>query len=473
MVKKSFLKNVLLLVGGTTLAQVISILASPILTRLYTPLEYGVFALFTSVCAIFAIISSLTLEQAISLPHSNNTASGLFKLAVIILICVVTIVLVLTSIAHFGNWDSVRTKFSDSVLLIPIVVFFTGLFMISSFWAIRHNHYENISKAKVVQVLTQVAGQILLSIQTGTGLIFGYMIGIVSSSSYLLLLNRKFNKISRVSWLRVYASLRRYRRFPIFSTWEVLFNALSLHSAPIIFALFMGSANAGFFALSFRIMSLPVSIIGTAVGHGLYGKAADLKSKSFASALLEKIVVNLFNLALVGFIPIFLFAPDLFSFAFGAGWEMSGIIAQWIAIWVVFQLVASPLSAMFPIYEQQVQGLVWQFLLVVSRLGALYLAYLKQDFMLAVALYCCVSAVAYLILLLWVALLVEISIVRLFSKLIFVTTKLLMAFAPLFYMKFNPGTSPVLASIMCLTVVALLATIYRKEVKKYVLVFVK
>lgn len=465
MAKSRLLKNVVLLVGGTTLAQLISILASPILTRLYTPEEYGLFALFTSICAIFAIVSSLTLEQAISLPRSNNTASALFKLATITLIFLVVIVVIIVAAAYVENWYSLKSKLNNAMFLIPVVVFFTGLFMISNFWAIRNDNYGKISQARVIQVLIQVVGQILLSIYSGAGLILGYAVGIVFSSSFLLIVNIKLKRLVRVTWVRVFASLRRYRRFPIFSTWEVLFNAISLHSAPIIFALFIGSTSAGLFALSFRIMSLPVSVIGTAVGHGLYGKAVELKNKSFASSLLEKTVVNLFKLAVVAFMPIFLFGPELFSFIFGENWERSGVVAQWIAVWVVFQLVASPLSAIFPIYEQQVQGLIWQVLLVVSRLGVLYIAYLDQSFMLAIILYCSVSAVAYLILLIWVSLLVDISIVRLFSKLGLVMLRMLIGYSPLFFLKFHSEPSQLFAVLMCLLTMVSLVTMYLNEVK--------
>jgi len=43
--KSEFAKNVLTLMTGTTIAQAIPIAISPILTRIYTPEDFGVFAL--------------------------------------------------------------------------------------------------------------------------------------------------------------------------------------------------------------------------------------------------------------------------------------------------------------------------------------------------------------------------------------------------------------------------------------------
>ncbi len=465
MPKTSLLRNVFLLVGGTTLAQLISILASPILTRLYTPEEYGVFALFTSVCAVFAIISSLTLEQAISLPRSNRTASSLYKLANIILIFIVSVVSLFVLAVYFEDCFSVKDKLKETMFFIPVVVFSTGLFMINNFWAIRHNKYGSISQAKIIQTLVQVSSQIFFSFGSGMGLIHGYVLGVLFSSSFLIVANKRLNNVVRVTWIKILASLKRYRRFPIFSTWEVLFNAVSLHSAPVIFALFMGSASAGLFALSFRIMSLPVSVIGTAVAHGLYGKALELKDKSFASSLLEKTVLNLFKLALFFFAPFFLFGPEIFSFVFGANWEQSGVVAQWITIWVVFQLVSSPLSAIFPIYEQQVQGLCWQVILVFSRLAALYFGFIAQDFMLAIALYCIVSALAYVLLLIWVSLLVDMSISGVFYKLTLIIYRIAVGYTPLFFLKTYNEPSVTLVVFMVLLSIFLLVVLYQKDAK--------
>ena len=176
MAKNSLLKNVFLLVGGTTMAQLVSVMASPILTRLYSPEEYGTFSLFTSICAIFTIISCLTLEQAIALPKSCITASALYRLALAALVIVVSIVCVVVVGAYTGDWFAIKDKLNTSMLLIPAAVCFTGLFMINNFWAIRNDKYNNISKAKVAKVIVKVSSQLVLSVFSSLGLLWGYSV---------------------------------------------------------------------------------------------------------------------------------------------------------------------------------------------------------------------------------------------------------------------------------------------------------
>jgi len=66
--KSDFKKNVLTLMAGTTIAQAIPIAISPILTRLYTPEEFGLFALFLAIVSIFGVVATMRYEMAIVQP---------------------------------------------------------------------------------------------------------------------------------------------------------------------------------------------------------------------------------------------------------------------------------------------------------------------------------------------------------------------------------------------------------------------
>jgi O-antigen/teichoic acid export membrane protein len=66
----SFTTDVLKLVTGTTFAQAVTILASPLLTRLYGPEAFGFLALFTSITSIIGVIACMPL--AISRSYSRR-----------------------------------------------------------------------------------------------------------------------------------------------------------------------------------------------------------------------------------------------------------------------------------------------------------------------------------------------------------------------------------------------------------------
>jgi len=73
-------KSVLALVGGTTLAQALSFLFSPIQTRLFSPEVFGELSVFTSITGIVGIIICLRYELAIVLPKDDDEGFALLLL---------------------------------------------------------------------------------------------------------------------------------------------------------------------------------------------------------------------------------------------------------------------------------------------------------------------------------------------------------------------------------------------------------
>ena len=78
--KSEFTRNVLTLMTGTTIAQAIPIAISPILTRLYTPKDFGVLALFVAITSIFGSIANGRYELAIMLPKKDEDAVNILAL---------------------------------------------------------------------------------------------------------------------------------------------------------------------------------------------------------------------------------------------------------------------------------------------------------------------------------------------------------------------------------------------------------
>ena len=77
-----FLKNVSKLALGTGIAQLITILISPVLTRLFLPEQYGIFALYVSLITILSVFSTCRYEFAIVLPKSKRRAEELYFLSI-------------------------------------------------------------------------------------------------------------------------------------------------------------------------------------------------------------------------------------------------------------------------------------------------------------------------------------------------------------------------------------------------------
>ena len=79
--KNQFLKNVLTIFSGTTIAQIINFSAIIILQRyFYSPEEYAPFRLFFEFAAVFSSVAALRLESGLILEREDNRALSLLRI---------------------------------------------------------------------------------------------------------------------------------------------------------------------------------------------------------------------------------------------------------------------------------------------------------------------------------------------------------------------------------------------------------
>ncbi|MEA3314866.1 MAG: oligosaccharide flippase family protein, partial [Campylobacterota bacterium] len=150
--KSEFSRNVLTLMTGTTIAQAIPIAISPILTRIYTPEDFGVFALFIAITAIFGSIANGRYELAIMLPKKDEDAINIFALGFIItsIISLALLVLVVLFNDYFTKLLN-NDEISVWLYFVPIAVFFTGLWNILNYFNNRKKQYKDIAKATIIK----------------------------------------------------------------------------------------------------------------------------------------------------------------------------------------------------------------------------------------------------------------------------------------------------------------------------------
>src|SRR5438445_11064066 len=103
-----FSKDSATLISGTAVAQAISILAVPILARIYHPEDYGVLGLYMSIAAVIGVFSTLQYSTAILLPADEADADALVALcfvatAFLSMVCLVIVAALGESIARLLN----------------------------------------------------------------------------------------------------------------------------------------------------------------------------------------------------------------------------------------------------------------------------------------------------------------------------------------------------------------------------------
>jgi len=397
-----FAHNVAVLAGGTGGAQLLMIMAAPLLTRLYSPEDFGLLAVFSGLLGVCSVVASLSYELAIPLPESEGEATHIAILSLLAVLC--TSALTLSIVLCFGSnlAGLLDVPALDQYFwLLPVGMMFAGVYKVFNYVGIRAKRFPLIARTliwqKVSTLLIQVAG-----FKFGGGaLLFGNTLGRGMGSVSLGRVAFRQARNVHWSWRGVRDSAVRYREFPIYSTWSGLFNAAGQQLPPLMFATFFGVGAAGLYALAQRVLALPMAVVGKAIGDVFFADAAQAYREDSLGSLVHRTHTILSQIGMPPALVLMIVAPQIFALVFGPEWAEAGEFARWMAPWLYMVFVTSPLSNLFSVMNKQRQGLVFQSLLFLSRICAIAAGAWYGNLLAAVILFASASAICRIGLLVW------------------------------------------------------------------------
>lgn len=397
--KSEFSRNVLTLMTGTTIAQGIPIAISPILTRIYTPEDFGVFALFVAMASIFGSIASGRYELAIMLPKKDEDALNIVALGFMI-ISAISLILVLV-VVLFNDYFTKLIKSEEMSLwlyFVPVAVFFIGLFNLLSYFNIRKKNYKDIANATIIKSIILAIIQLTVGFmkQGSSGLISGQVISNMFANIRLLK-NIVKDKIllSKINRVKIIALGKRYKDFPKFSMWAVLVNTLSHHLTNIFISAFYSVATLGFYALVQRVLGVPSALIGGSIGQVFFQQATKEKQqtgkaiKTFNSTVKKLVIIGLPFFGILFFI-----IEDLFAFVFSEDWRIAGVYAQIVIPLFFIRFISSTVSVILTVFEKQKSELLINLFLIFTSIGLI--VYI-DDFNLFLILFTILMSFNYLV----------------------------------------------------------------------------
>ena len=368
-------KNVLMLMTGTTIAQAIPIALSPILTRLYSPEDFGMFALFLSVVSILAIMVTGRYEIAAMLPKRKQDALALVLLSILINICL-SFLLLMAVIAFnrdIVEWFS-SAMVSSWLYWIPVSVFLTGLYQSFYSYANREKAYKNMSVSRVMQNGTTGLVSLLVGITklSSSGLIIGLIVGRLAAVMNFAGMIRKECLVS-LNGKRMYLLAKRYQRFPKIDIWAALASVSSNHSIPLLMNALFSATITGYYFLIQRILAAPTVLISSAI-KDVFKEIAirEYQQYGHAKKAFSKTFVKLLAIAIVPYALFFLYAEEVIVVIFGADWVIAGEYARALTPMLFLQFIVSPLSFMVYITEQQHYNVIGQMILLAGVIGSLF-----------------------------------------------------------------------------------------------------
>jgi O-antigen/teichoic acid export membrane protein len=407
----SALRNIFTLASGATLGQLAVVLVSPLLTRIYTPEEFGVLAVYASLLGILSTISGFRYELAIVLPKTDGSAINILVLTVLSVFFTTALVAII--VVLFGAQISIPSM-APFLWLLPFGILLTGIYQAFNCWAIRRHRFNRIAMTKMQQGIGGAVTQVGLGLAHlgPLGLITGH---IMSQGAGVVALIRgayreDFSLIDRVRWQRIKRSARRYKRFPKYTTWSALANSSSTMLPVMLFAILFSPEVAGVYMLAHSAMHTPLRLIGNSIGQVFLAKAVESNRQGNLDNLVVTIFTHLLRLSIIPLIVTMYFAQDIFATVFGETWRQAGIYIQYMAPWLVLQFCVSSVSQVVTVLEKQAGLLVSQILFLITRIGIiLVVSNLGLGSTELIASFSIISVVLYLGHFLWICSLLNIG----------------------------------------------------------------
>lgn len=397
----AFLGPVAVLVSGTLLAQVATYLARPVLTRLFEPEAFGIFGFFLAMTTILGSPAAGKYETAIPIPADDQEAASVTGLSLLIsgLTAVLSLLIIpfRNDIAGFIN----RPEVAEILILVPLLLIIVPWSHVLDLWLTRIQRFKPIAGAKITQTSAAVPIQVIAGLRgVGYGgLIGGYLVGRVIALCTMAIaawssLRAAF---SDIRWKDITAAAVRYRRFPTYSMPSTFLNQLSLHLPAILLLVFFAPEIAGFYAIAFTTLAVPLQLIGTSISQVFFSHAAHARRSGTLSTLTER---TFRKLSAVGIVPLAALAvagPELFSVVFGSQWVEAGYYTALLAPWMFFNFLGNPLSSLFDVMERQATEFLFNLLILAGRFGGIMVGVYLSDPRIAIGLYALVGAIFWLI----------------------------------------------------------------------------
>ena len=403
--KSSFAGDVLKLVSGTTFAQALTVLVSPILTRLYNPDGFGLLTLFVSISGILTDVSCGRYELSIPLPKSDEEAANMMAVSLgfatlTSLLTALVVWLVGPSIMRFLRAPGLR----PFLWTIPVIVFFGGTSVghpALNYWSQRTRQFGRLAMTRVnssvIAVISQLVAGFTHFLAEG-GLIFGSLVGSVISTSILgAWVWEDDHPLFRwsIRWRLMWAGIKRYRKFPIFTIWMSLLNNISWQLPAFLLSYYFSPTIVGYYGLGSRTLQLPMSLIGGSIAQAYYPRIVEAVKGGNLAKVVESAYERLVHFGLFPLLTLSIMGRDLFVLVFGQTWAEAGVYTQILSLWTFFWFISSPLGNLYFALEKQEFLLKLNIVIFITRLLSLVIGGYLHNTYLALILFAISGVVTY------------------------------------------------------------------------------
>ncbi len=361
-----FSRKVATVASGTALGQAVALLVSPLLTRLYSPGDFGLLGFYLSIMGITSTISTFCYEKAIPVAPSDEDARSLLVISLVSVLAT-TLLVLLVGVLHPEIPASLQTlhRLRPYFWVFPIGLVGLGFHQALSAWGVREHAYSVMARAKFAQGAGSAIFQTLLGLLKWgpLNLLFGDALGRLLGFSALIRLgrvDRDFLAAPRNFRHHVRTALM-YRRFPLFGLGSSLLNTAGAQGTVLVVAFLFDPWQTGLFVFADRMIGLPITLITRAASQVFVGEISQvIRERPGAFRGVFRLMVRKLSLygALLALVLVVV-PPLAVAPIFGERWRDAGFLIAILAPAAWAQFVASPLSGCIILLGRLDLSLAW------------------------------------------------------------------------------------------------------------------
>jgi len=350
------------LITASILSQIIIILSSPFITRLYSPETFGTWALFISFVSILSSLVVAGYQNTIIISRDPKETD---QLLISCFVLVFLFSLLIFSIMTIGEEYLKKTFKAEKIYFwwhfIIFIVIIHGLTTVLQSYFNRYKEYKilaiiQIYRSIIYLIVVISLGYLKLSF---SGLFFAELIASLSIFFYLIYridLKKIFLKID----IQTLLVLKKYKKFPLFHLTGSFINIVTSLMPIFFLTKYFSETIAGYYVLAFKSIFAPFGFISSAISTLNMKKVSDLLyTKGNAIKYFLKISIILFFIIIIpGFILI-MFGPEIFIFIFGKNWEIAGEFASIVMPAAIVMFIVSPISSVLTAAKKLNLYFIW------------------------------------------------------------------------------------------------------------------
>lgn len=383
LMKNSFWKSVSILVTGTTLAQLLGVMTTPIVSRLYEPSAFGEYAIIISTASIIQSIVNLGLNSAVMIPKSDEESSEVLITSFFTMSFLASIILIILLVsATFIRFINISMNYVFACLLVFGLIIINNSKALLNIYVNRKGLNRVLFYNSLISALTTLFVSIPLGImKVGSfGLIIAvYIAGIISIIQMVYHAN-PFEKVTKLPNFK--AIYKKYKKFIIYQYPSNFINNFTLQLPIQILSLKFGNDKMSTYFINEKVLGIPSRFIGVPINTIYFRTASEYYKKGkdlaqFTFSLITKTMLT----ALLPMLVIIFYGEKIFSWTLGDNWAEAGRLARFLIVQYVFMFCETCTSYCRVAIEKQKLNLIMSIIMVLVVSISLFLGiFIYGDF---------------------------------------------------------------------------------------------